>query len=50
MTDPKIVVLILVIILVLFGLPVWPHAAYVGYWPGGLATVLLIVLLVLLLR
>lgn len=47
--NPATVILILVLVLVLFGLPLWPHAAYVGAWPGGVATVLLIVVLVLLL-
>jgi len=45
-------VLIVILILALMGvLPFWPHAQNWGYFPaGGLGTVLLIVIVILLFR
>ena len=45
-------VLIIVLILVLIGaLPTWPHSANWGYYPsGGLGTILVIIIIVMLLR
>ncbi len=45
-------VLIVILVLMLIGaLPTWPHAQTWGYYPaGGIGTVLLIIILVLLLR
>lgn len=42
------VLLIIVIVLLLVGLPVWPHAAVLGPWPNGAGVLLLIVVLLLL--
>ena len=43
-----VVLLILLFVLAIGGLPVWPYAANwdVGYWPSGLFSLVLIVLLV----
>lgn len=44
--------LLIILVLMLFGAaPVWPHSRSWGYYPsGGVGTILLIVLIVLLLR
>src|SRR5262249_60347654 len=42
------ILLIILIILLLSGLPAWPHARNWGYGPSGIIGVLLVVLLVLL--
>jgi len=43
-------ILLIVVILMLIGvLPVWPHARSWGYAPGGIAGVVLIIVLILLL-
>ncbi len=44
-----LVLLILLILLLCGGLPVWPHSADWGYGPSGMLGVVLLVLLVLLL-
>lgn len=45
-----IILLLILTILLLGGLPHWPHQAFGwGYYPSGIAGVLLIVLLILLL-
>lgn len=42
------VLLIVVIVLLLVGaLPLWPHAVAWGYYPSGLLTIILIVVLIL---
>lgn len=41
-------ILLIVVILMLIGvLPVWPHARSWGYAPSGIASVILVVLIVL---
>ena len=40
--------LIILIILLIGGLPTWPHSRQWGYGPGGVVGVLLVILLVLL--
>jgi hypothetical protein len=42
------ILLIILILLLLGGLPAWPHARDWGYGPSGLVGVLLVILLVLL--
>jgi hypothetical protein len=42
------ILLILLVLLLLGGLPAWPHSRNWGYGPSGLVGVLVIVLLVLL--
>ena len=43
-------ILLVVLILMLFGaIPAWPHSKSWGYYPSGLASVALIVVIVLLL-
>jgi hypothetical protein len=44
-----LVLLIVLVILLLGGLPTWPHSRNWGYGPSGLLGTLLIVVLVLLL-
>ena len=45
-------VVIIIIVLLLLGAfgaaPVWPHSANFGYWPSGLAGILLLILVILL--
>jgi hypothetical protein len=43
-----VALLVVLLLLALFGLPVWPYAADwgVGYWPSGMLTLLLVVILV----
>ena len=41
---------ILVILLIIGALPVWPHSRNYGYFPSGIGSVLLIILVVFLLR
>ena len=48
MTLTTILIIILVIVLI-GGLPTWPHAANWGWGPSGLVGVLLIILLILVL-
>ncbi len=43
------VLLILLILLLVGALPAWPHSRSWGYYPSGIASVLLIVVVVLLL-
>jgi Protein of unknown function (DUF3309) len=43
------ILLILLILIVIGGLPTWPYSRAWGYYPSGLGSVLLIVLVVLLL-
>jgi hypothetical protein len=43
------IILIVLIILLLGGLPAWPHSRDWGWGPSGLAGVILVVLLILLL-
>jgi len=45
----QLLVLVLLIMLVLGALPVYPYSRKWGYYPAGLGTVLLIVLLLFLL-
>ncbi len=43
-------ILLIILILILIGvLPVWPHSAGWGYYPGGGLGILLIIVIVLLL-
>ncbi len=43
-------VLIIVLILILIdAIPVWSHSKGWGYWPGGIAGLLLLIVLVILL-
>ena len=45
-----IILLVIVLVLLLGGLPTWPHSRSWGYYPsGGLGLVLLILLILLLL-
>ena len=48
MTLTTILIIILIIVLI-GGLPTWPHAANWGWGPSGLVGVLLIILLILVL-
>jgi hypothetical protein len=48
MTLTTLLIIILVIVLI-GGLPTWPHAANWGWGPSGLVGVLLIILLILVL-
>lgn len=49
--SPSLLVLIIVLLLLIGAFPAWPHSRNWGYAPaGGLGTVLLIVLVLLLLR
>lgn len=46
-----IIVLIIVVLLLVGALPTWPHSANWGYYPsGGLGTVLIILLILMLFR
>ena len=46
----RLLILIIVIILLLGALPTWPYSAGWGYYPaGGLGTILIIVLILVLL-
>lgn len=43
-------ILLIILILILIGaLPVWPHSAGWGYWPGGIVGVIIVILLIVLL-
>lgn len=44
-----IILLIILIVLLVGGLPAWPHAAAWGYGPSGVLFVILIVVLILVL-
>lgn len=47
---PLETILIIILVLILIGVaPVWPHSSGYGYWPFGLAGLLLVLLLVFLL-
>lgn len=47
----RLLLIILVLLLVIGALPTWPYSTNWGYYPsGGLGTVALIVLIVVLLR
>lgn len=43
------ILLIVLILLLVGGLPTWPHAANWGYGPSGVVGVILVVVLILLL-
>jgi hypothetical protein len=43
-----LILLIVLIVILLGGLPTWPHSRSWGYGPSGVVSLLLIVLLVLL--
>jgi hypothetical protein len=43
-----LILLIVLIVILLGGLPTWPHSRNWGYGPSGVVSLLLIVLLVLL--
>ena len=45
----RLLLLILVIVVLIAVLPTWPHSRRWGYYPGGIAGVILIIVLVLLL-
>jgi hypothetical protein len=46
----RLLILIIVVILLLGALPTWPYSAGWGYYPaGGLGTILIIVLILVLL-
>jgi hypothetical protein len=46
----RLIILIIVVILLLGALPTWPYSAGWGYYPaGGLGTILIIVLILVLL-
>lgn len=50
MSPLGLILLILVIVLLVGAVPTWPHSANWGYFPaGGLSTVLVIVLVLVLL-
>ena len=49
MSPLGIVLLVILIILLAGGLPVWPHSVAWGYGPTGILGVILIVVLILLL-
>lgn len=49
MSTSTLVLVIILFLLLVGGLPVWPHAASWGYGPSGIAGVILVVLLILLL-
>ncbi len=44
--------LILILLLAIFGLPLWPYSAAwgIGYWPSGLLVLLFIVILIVALN
>ena len=44
-----LILLILLIVLLIGGAPVWPHSANWGYGPTGILTVVLVVVLILFL-
>ena len=44
-----LILLIILILLLLGGLPTWPHSREWGYGPSGILSVLLIVVIVLIL-
>lgn len=47
--DPFTFLLILLIVLLVVGVPVWPHSQTWGYGPSGILGVLIVVLLLFLL-
>ena len=47
----ELILLIILVLLVIGAVPVWPYSRNWGYYPsGGLGTILLILLIVVLLR
>jgi hypothetical protein len=48
MSTLGLILLIILILLLAGTFPTWPHAATWGYTPGGVVTVLIVILLVLL--
>jgi len=44
-----LILLIVLIVLVLGGLPRWPHSRSWGYWPSGLFGIILLIVILLLL-
>lgn len=46
---PGIVLLVVILFLVLLALPSWPYSRGWGYYPSGIFSVLLLVLIILLL-
>lgn len=49
--SPSILILLILLVLLIGAAPAWPHSRNWGYAPvGGLGTVLLIVLVLVLLR
>jgi hypothetical protein len=44
-----LILLIVIILLLVGGLPTWPHSRKWGYGPSGVLTVILVILLVLVL-
>ena len=43
------VILLVILIFVLIGaIPTWPHSRGWGYWPGGLAGLFIIIVIILL--
>lgn len=50
MSPLAIVLLILLLLLVFGGLPLWPYAAAWGYYPSGLGFILLVVLIILIVQ
>ena len=50
MTVIMMTILLVVLVLMLLGaIPAWPHSRSWGYMPGGLLTVLVVILLVMVL-
>ncbi len=47
--SPLKAVLVVLLIVILFGLPVWPYSSNWSYYPSGAGTVLLLALLFFLL-
>jgi hypothetical protein len=43
------ILLLILLVLLIGGLPAWPHSRRWGYYPSGLFTVLIVVVLVLIL-
>jgi hypothetical protein len=43
------ILLLILILLLLGGLPTWPHSRNWGYYPSGIVTLLIVVLLLLIL-
>ena len=47
--DPIVVILIILVIIALFGAPVWGHSREWGYGPSGIVGLLILIILILVL-